>query len=199
MAPSMDHVGPMAASVAEAAVMLDAIADKGAAPAAAAWLGRPVTGLRIGYAPNWFAQDPQIMPAVLTAMDAAASTLSQLGAVIEEIELPDYAGIEVAAAAILHRESFDYHAAALRDDPDAYGRRAFLSLAAGVAVSDSDLAEARRAGELFRDSVDRLLERHDAIITVGALTTALLAAPFEKEAVWTPMRTIGFNVSGHAG
>jgi aspartyl-tRNA(Asn)/glutamyl-tRNA(Gln) amidotransferase subunit A len=164
---------------------------------AARLIGEPVRGLRIGYARNWFASDSQTMPAVLTAMDAALSTLSELGAVVEEIELPDYYAIEVAAAAILHRESFDYHAAALRDHPDAYGRRAFLSLAAGVAVSDSDLAEARRAGELFRDSVDRLLERHDAIITVGALTTALLAAPFEKEAVWTPMRTIGFNVSGH--
>ena len=46
-------------------------------------------------------------------------------------------------------------------------------------------------------AVDRLLGAHEVIITVGALTTALEAAPFEKEAVWTPMRTIGFNVSGH--
>ena len=44
---------------------------------------------------------------------------------------------------------------------------------------------------------DDLLDQHDVLITVGALTTALPAAPFEKEAVWTPMRTIGFNVSGH--
>jgi len=45
--------------------------------------------------------------------------------------------------------------------------------------------------------VDDLLTRHDVLITVGALTTALPVAPFEKEAVWTPMRTIGFNISGH--
>ncbi|WP_232846713.1 amidase [Devosia beringensis] len=197
MSPSMDHVGPMAASVAEAAVMLDAIADTGAAPAAAAWLGRPVTGLRIGYARNWFAHDSQIMPAVLAAMDAAASTLSQLGAAIEEIELPDYAAIEVAAAAILHKESFDYHAAALRDHPEAYGRRAFLSLVTGVAISDGELVASRQAGRAFSAAVDQLLGQHDALLTVGALTTALLAAPFEEEAVWTPMRTIGFNVSGH--
>ena len=52
-------------------------------------------------------------------------------------------------------------------------------------------------GAQFRDAVDALLDHHDVIITAGALTTALPAAPFEKEAVWTPMRTIGFNVSGH--
>ena len=125
------------------------------------------------------------------------STLSQLGAVITEVELPDYYAIEAVAAAILHKESFDYHAADLRDHPEDYGRRAFVSLATGVAVSDSELAVARQAGVAFRRSVDAVLAEHDAIVTVGALTTALLAAPFEKEAVWTPMRTIGFNVSGH--
>ncbi|MDB5612393.1 MAG: amidase, partial [Devosia sp.] len=145
----------------------------------------------------WFARDPQTMPAVLTAVDAAISTLSQLGAIIEEVELPDYPSIEVAAAAILHKESFDYHAPELRDHPEAFGRRAFLSLAAGVAVTDAELVAARNAGARFRSEIDRLLDRQDAIITVGALTTALLAAPFEKEAVWTPMRTLGFNVSGH--
>ncbi len=194
MAPSMDHVGPISATVAEAALTLDAISDRAGA---AARLGQSIAGLRVGYARNWFASDPQTMPAVLVAMDAAVSTLSELGAVIEEVDLPDYYEIEVAAATILHKESFDGHATDLRDRPGAYGRRAFLSLAAGVAVTDDELAAARRAGARFRVEVDRLLDRFDALVTVGALTTAMPAAPFEKEAVWTPMRTIGFNVSGH--
>lgn len=193
MSSSMDHVGPMSATVAEAAVTLDVIAGT----SAASLLGQPINGLRLGYARNWFAKDSQTMPAVLNAMDAALSTLSELGAVIEEVELPDYYAIEVAAAAILHKESFDHHAADLRDRPQAYGRRTFLSLAAGVAVTDEEMVRARQAGHGFRKAVDRVLADYDALVTVGALSTALLAAPFEKEAVWTPMRTIGFNVSGH--
>ena len=197
MSPSMDHIGPMSATVAEAAITFDILAGNSADKAATRLLGHSVAGLRIGYARNWFARDPQTMPAVLAAMDAAVSTLSELGAVIEEVELPDYYAIEVAAAAILHAESFAYHAGELRDHPEAYGRRAFLSLAAGVAVTNAELEASKRAGAQFRAAVDALLTRHDALVTVGALTTALLAAPFEKEAVWTPMRTIGFNVSGH--
>ena len=197
MSVSMDHVGPISATVAEAALTLDVIADLPWEGSASRLIGQSIAGKRIGYARNWFAKDPQTMPAVLAAMDAAASTLSELGAIIEEVELPDYPAIEVAAAAILHKESFDYHVGALRDHPGAFGRRAFLSLAAGVAVTDAELDAARRAGERFRSEVDVLFNRYDAIITAGALTTALLAAPFEKEAVWTPMRTIGFNVSGH--
>lgn len=198
MSASMDHVGPMSATVAEAALTLDVIGGLTGSRSAARLLGTAIAGQRIGYARNWFANDPQTMPDVLAAMDAAVSTLSQLGAVISEIELPEYSAIEVAAAAILHRESFDYHAPKLRDQPKAYGRRAFLSLAAGVAITDDELAAARKFGLGFKAELDGLLGSYDAIVTVGALTTALLAAPFEEgEAGWTPMRTIGFNVSGH--
>lgn len=197
MAASLDHVGPISASVGEAALTLDVIAGLAGERSAAHLLDQPIAGLRIGYARNWFAQDAQTMPAVLQAMDAAASTLSELGALIGQIDLPSYPAIEVAAAAILHRESFDGHAQDLREHPQDYGRRSFLSLAAGVAVTDAQLSAARHAGARFTAEVNRLFEQYDAIITVGALTTAVLAAPFEKEAVWTPMRTIGFNVSGH--
>lgn len=197
MSPSLDHVGPMSRTVAEAALTFDIVAGKSEHDAAARQLGQSIAGLRVGYARNWFAHDPQAMQTVIAAMDAAISKLSELGAVVSEIELPDYPTIEIAAAAILHKESFDFHADELRDHPDAYGRRAFLSLAGGFAISDEELAAARRIGSAFTQEVDRLLAVHDVIITVGALTTALEAAPFEEEAVWTPMRTIGFNVSGH--
>lgn len=197
MSPSMDHIGPMSRTVAEAALTFDVISSKSGEGAASRLLGQTVAGLKIGYARNWFASDPQVMPAVVAAMDAAVSRLSELGALVGEIELPDYPSLEVAAAAILHQESFDFHAEQLRHHPEAYGRRAFLSLAAGFAITDAELAAARRIGRDFSQSVDRLLASHDVIVTVGALTTALEAAPFEKEAVWTPMRTIGFNLSGH--
>ncbi len=197
LSPSLDHVGPISASVAEAALTLDVLTGQSGPRSASGRLGEPVTDLRIGYARNWFAHDAQTMPAVLAAMDDAVSRLSWLGAVVNEIDLPDYAGIEVAVATILHAESFRLHAGHLRERPRDYGRRAFLSLAAGLAISEPELARARHMGAQFRDAVDALLDHHDVIITAGALTTALPAAPFEKEAVWTPMRTIGFNVSGH--
>ncbi|MHA6300028.1 amidase [Devosia sp. CAU 1758] len=197
LSSSLDHVGPISASVAEAALTLDVLTGQSGLRSATGRLGEPVSDLRIGYARNWFAHDPQTMPAVLAAVDDAVSRLSWLGAVVKEIDLPDYASIEVAVATILHAESFRLHAEDLRDHPEGYGRRAFLSLAAGLAISESELARARDMGAQFRDAVDALLDQHDVLITAGALTTALPAAPFEKEAVWTPMRTIGFNVSGH--
>lgn len=197
LAPSLDHVGPVSASVAEAAVTLDVLSGRTGERRAAGRLGEPVSGLRIGYARNWFANDDQTMPAVTEAVDAGVSVLSAQGAVVSEVEMPDAATIEVAVAAILHAESFKLHAEALRDHPEDYGRRAFLSLAAGLSLSETEVEKARAIGTSFRRAVDELLDQYDVLITAGALTTALPAAPFEKAAVWTPMRTIGFNVSGH--
>ncbi|MCW5719513.1 MAG: amidase [Devosia sp.] len=197
LAPSLDHVGPISASVAEAALTFDALAGRVGQQTVSIRRDEPLTGLRLGYARDWFVRDPQAMPEVIAAMDAAVSVLSGLGMTVSEIDMPDYPRIEVAVAAILHAESFRLHAEALRRTPEAYGRRTFLSLAGGLTISETELDAARAEGRRFRAAIDALLDRHDVIVTVGALTTALPAAPFEKEAVWTPMRTIGFNVSGH--
>lgn len=197
LAPSLDHVGIISASVAEAALTFDVLAGRSGAESARRLLGESLAGLRIGYARDWFAHDPQLDPDVLAAVDAALSLYSGLGASVREVTLPDYGAVEVAVAAVLHAESYALHAEALRDRPNEYGRRAFLSLAAGLALSEDEVARARLAGRQFRTAVDGLLQHHDVIVTAGALTTALPAAPFEKEAVWTPMRTIGFNISGH--
>ncbi|WP_224705331.1 amidase [Devosia aquimaris] len=197
LAPSLDCVGPVSATVAEAAITLDVLSGRSGGQGACSRLGEPISGLSIGYARNWFAGDPQTMPEVTAAIDAAVSLLSAQGARISEVDMPDYEQIEVAVAAILHAESYAIHAESLRAQPEAYGRGAFLSLAAGMTLSEADVSKARAAGVAFTASIDELLDQHDVLVTVGALTTALPAAPFEKEVVWTPMRTIGFNVSGH--
>lgn len=197
LSPSLDHVGIVSASVADAAITFDVLAERGDQASCAALLGEPIAGLRVGYARTWFAHDRQTMPQVTAAIDAAVSLLSAQGALVSEIDLPDYGSIEVAAAAILHAESYHIHAEALRNSPEAYGRGAFLSLLSGLALSDADVERARQAGHAFQSAIDVILAHHDVLVTVGALTTALPTAPFEKDVVWTPMRTIGFNVSGH--
>lgn len=196
LSPSLDHLGPMSATTAEAAVTLDVLSGRTGDEPAASRLGRPIAGMRIAYARNWFAAEAQAE--VVAAMDAAVSTLSELGATVEQVELPDYPAIEVAAAAIIQKEALDLHAADLAAHPEGYGRQTFKNLVSGAMLTDAQVAEARRAGGAFRRRLDdEILGQFDALITVCALTTALPVKLFESGAVWTPMRTIGFNVSGH--
>lgn len=198
MSPSMDHLGPMSATSAEAALTLDVMTGRTGEEAATRFLGQGIEGLRIAYARNWFVNDPQAAPAVIAAMDAAMSALSELGAKIAEVELPDYGAVETAGAAVLHADGFAAHASAMAERPEGYGRKTFQSLAAGVCVTPAEYAQAKRAGAAFRAMLDEeIFANFDALATVCALTPALPVSLFAKGSAWTPMRTIGFNLTGH--
>jgi aspartyl-tRNA(Asn)/glutamyl-tRNA(Gln) amidotransferase subunit A len=198
MSPSMDHIGPMSATSAEAALTLDVIAALSGENAASRCLGQDIRGLHVAYARNWFALDPQAHPAAVGAIDEAVSTLSELGAIIEQVELPDYYAIEVAAAAVLHYEGFHGHARELAENPEGFGRKTFQSIVAGAAITEDEYGRAKRAGAAFRETLDRdIFSRFDALVTVNTLTPALALSLFGDKSVWTPMRTIGFNLSGH--
>lgn len=208
LSPSLDHVGPLSATVAEAALTLDVIAgyderDPSSAPVSAApssgMLGHGIEGLRIGYARDWFGRDPELMPAVLAAIDDAVSQLSLLGARIEEVVLPDYGLLESAGAIILHAEALELHLARMRERGEDYGKQAYRSLAAGVRLTPDDLAQARKVGRAMGAEFDRtVLARCDALVTANTLSTAPHLAPFrDGSPTWTAMRTLPFNVTGH--
>jgi len=194
LSPTLDHVGPISATVAEAALTLDAIADR---CAAASRLGEGIEGRRIAYARDWFAHDPEASPAVIAAMDDAVSTLSLLGARIEEISLPDYALYEAAGAVIIQAEALAVHAELLRGRQEEYGMLSLRNLLSGLALSEADVAVARHAAdELARRMQAEVFGRFDALVTANTLTPALPFSAFDGEsAVWTHMRTLPFNLT----
>jgi aspartyl-tRNA(Asn)/glutamyl-tRNA(Gln) amidotransferase subunit A len=94
-ASSLDQVGPMAHSVADVALLLEAIAGHDPrdstsldepVPAYSATVNKPFTGLRIGFAKEHFAEglDAEVEAAVRSALKVYES----LGAKVEEISLP---------------------------------------------------------------------------------------------------------------
>jgi aspartyl-tRNA(Asn)/glutamyl-tRNA(Gln) amidotransferase subunit A len=194
LSPRLDHPGPIAATVAEAAWMLDAMAP---GAGAASGLGEGVRDVALGYARDWFARDPSCDPGVLRAMDAAASALSLAGARIVEVAMPDYDLMEAVGAVMIHVEGLRLHAASLRDQNEGWGRMGTQTVQAGVVLTDEDLARAEALVPRLSAEVDRVLEGCDAILTAVTLTSAPPFAAFDKGAVWTPMRTLPFNVTGH--
>ncbi len=197
LSPSLDHVGPLAATVQEAALLLDALSDPGWRPATAQ-IGQPIAGLSIGYARDWFATDPACDPSVLRALDDAASTLSRLGARIDLVTLPDYALWETAGALILDAEALEANRPRIAAHGARYGKPALRSLLRAIGLTDSDIAAAWDAARLFAADLDATLTRHAAILTATTLAPAPPVAAFRNgRAVWTAMRTLPFNVSGH--
>jgi aspartyl-tRNA(Asn)/glutamyl-tRNA(Gln) amidotransferase subunit A len=198
LSPALDHAGPLTASVEEAALALDAMTDNPAAwRPASALLERGAAGLRIGYARNWFALDPQASPALISAMDDAAAQFSMLGASIAEIHLPDYALFETAGSVILHAEALEAHRSLMRDRLNLYGRPVLQSLAIGAAIDAQELVRARRAQLKLTEDLLLAMAPFDLLLTATVLTPALPFSAFDAETpLWTPMRTMPFNVTG---
>jgi amidase len=128
LAPSLDHVGPMTRRVADAAVMLRAIAgpdpdDPTALPDAVpdyvADLERGVGGMRVGFDERYATEG--VLPALTAAIRAALDVLEKQGARVVEITLPP-AALEpdallawqtlcAAEAAVVHQATFPSQAA----------------------------------------------------------------------------------------
>ncbi|EYD77202.1 Aspartyl-tRNA(Asn) amidotransferase subunit A / Glutamyl-tRNA(Gln) amidotransferase subunit A [Rubellimicrobium mesophilum DSM 19309] len=194
LSPKLDHPGPLAATVAEAALMLDVMAP---GAGAASRIGAGAGGLTLGYARDWFARDPALDPRVLAAMDEAASALSLAGARIVEVQMPGYDLLEAVGAVMIHAEGLRLHERSLREWGDLWGRMATQTVQAGVVLTDEDLARAEALVPRLSAEVDRVLDGCDAILTATTLSPAPPFAAFDKGAVWTPMRTLPFNVTGH--
>jgi aspartyl-tRNA(Asn)/glutamyl-tRNA(Gln) amidotransferase subunit A len=87
----------------------------------------------------------------------------------------------------------------MRTQGTEYGRQAYRSLAGSVGLTAQDRARAQRAARALRDEIDRtVLARCDAVVTANTLSTAPSVEPFRNgNPVWTVMRTLPFNVTGH--
>ena len=191
LSPGLDHVGLLAASVSDLATVWSVLrGEKGATVT-------DIEALRIGYARDWFADDPAIEVGIAEVLDIAVSHLSLVGAGIDLVTLPDAGSMEAAGALMLHAESFELHRSRLTESPDRYGTRARAVLSAGAAVTKNELRRARADAESFREAVDAALEPFAAIVTACTLTTASPIEDMADGAHWTPMRTLPFNVTGH--
>ena len=193
LAPSLDHAGPIAATVAEAVTMFATLTGTAPSPSPSPGLG----GLHIAYGRGW-ADDPDVHPDLLALLDTAASTLSLLGARIAPHDLPDYAAIERAATSIILAEGYASHGAVIRAAPGDCGPMARDSILSGAAIPAAALSAARDHGRDFGERLDAVLSGHDALILPVTLAPApAFGTVADAGRVWTPMRTIPFNVTGH--
>jgi amidase len=170
MSASLDHVGPLAREVADAAAMFDAMTGPdpndatslNAPPAQTqAALGQGIRGLRIGIDRGYALTG--IDKGQAAALETALDVLISLGAQIVDVKMPDLSevppiwsticGAEIAAA---HRA--DYPARASQMGPYF---RAFLEK--GTRVTPDELAAARQKRQAFSARFSAMLETVDGM------------------------------------
>ncbi|MBI3300679.1 MAG: aspartyl/glutamyl-tRNA amidotransferase subunit A [Deltaproteobacteria bacterium] len=207
---SLDHIGPMTRSVADAAVILRAIAGFDPKDPTTRretvrdyldTLYNGVKGIRIGVDEAYCTTgvDPQVSKAVL----ATTSVLRDLGASIQEVKV---SGIEQATAAgytIIACETAAAHEQFYPSRADDYGPtfRAFLE--DGIKFRGLDYAKAHVARQVVCRMIDELLQKVDLLLCPSMPTVPALLKDFSpqgilsRERVETLLRhTILFNLTG---
>lgn len=209
---SMDHVGPMARSAADCALVLGAMAGYDPAdpttsvlpvPDFTAGLGHDIKGLRVGLLRGVFADG--LVPELSEAIDAAARQLQDLGAIVDEVTLAQMAPVPAATFAVVAAEAFAYHAAWMRTRPQDYQRDVRDRLFVSAFVSGAQYVQAQRIRALVRADVDAALARRDVLLApatpiasppLGQRETTIDGAPIDVRAALLRF-TRPFNFSGH--
>lgn len=212
LAWSMDHVGPMARSAADCALLLGAMAGYDPAdpassvlpvPDLAAALTGDVAGLRVGLLRAFFLESAT--PEVAAAVEAGARALEGLGARVDEVALGHMDVVGPATSAIIGSEAFACHAAWLRERPGDYGADVRERLRAGAFVLGYQYVRAQQLRALVRAEVDRALAARDVLLAPTTVTAATPVGLSEVAVAGTSQDlraslirfTRPFNFSGH--
>lgn len=158
---SLDHVGIFAATVEDAALVLDAIAgydprDRRTAaepvPEYRESLEHGISGLRVGIDTAAFF-GPGLDPDVRTLAEAAVRELAELGATLVPVELRSLALSLPAAFTIFTAEVAVRHRRWIEEQPDGYVDATRHMLEVGLLLPAADLEAAHAARTVIREEV----------------------------------------------
>jgi len=206
LAYSMDHAGPLAWTVEDCAMLLDAMAghdplDPASAdrpvPAFHAGLGAGVQGLRIGVVRHWHEADHPVSATTIASIDAAAALLRGLGATVQDVTLPHLEDFNSCGFVILVTEAFAAHEPWMRSDFSKYGELLRDRMALGALVSGADYVQAVRHRRALCQAVTAAMADVDLLLTASAAGEAPLIDQVPKWANFIrPSLTMPFNVTG---
>jgi aspartyl-tRNA(Asn)/glutamyl-tRNA(Gln) amidotransferase subunit A len=176
-----DHVGPLARSVADAAVVmaalvgfdpLDPVSIDVPAPDLAAGIGRPVHGLCVGTPRHPFWES--LHPEVAAAVDTAVGLLGELtGIAPVDVDLPAYDSFPFMLA-----EIYAYHAGMVADPAlrERYHPVTLQRILDGADLPAPVVLESLRQMRLARNGAASLFEHVDVLVTPTSAGPALSIA-----------------------
>lgn len=168
---SLDHVGPLTRTVADAAVVLQCLAghdprDPGSANEPVgdylSKLNVGVKGLRIGVPNNYFFD--QVHNEVDAAVRAAIEELQSQGAIIKEVDIPFGDQVMAVEFGLCLPEASIYHRAVLRERADLLTDEVRQYLEAGEFVPATDYINVLRVRQQIKEAWQAMYSEIDVVV-----------------------------------
>ena len=202
---TFDHCGPLARTVEDCALVLEALAgydpkDAGSLrrpiPRYREALGQDLRGLRIGVLRHHWEDDIPASDDVRTAMDAALDILRRLGAELEECRVRPLASYYDVKIIIAESEIFSVHQESLIARPGEFGADFRARALPAVLFTANDYVQATREHRRMMVEMEPLYARFDAFVTAG-MGEAPRLSDYRSAAFWQkPSLLTAWNVTG---
>jgi aspartyl-tRNA(Asn)/glutamyl-tRNA(Gln) amidotransferase subunit A len=204
---SLDHIGPVAWTAEDCALMLQALAgqdprDPASAsrpiPDYAKALGSGIKGMRIGVIHHFHEVDHPVSPTTLSGINAAIATFRDLGAEIREVQLSplaDWVACGTLISIVERATAYDEWARTRLED---FGERVRSRLMLGAFVSGVDYVQAVRMRRELRAELKAAMADLDVVLTAAAPAEAPKIDAIPKwDVLQKPSFTMPFNVAGY--
>lgn len=173
---TFDHCGPMARSVEDCAILLQAIAGYDAQDAGSirqeipdfrAALNADIRGMKIGVLRHYWEEDLPAHPDHAAALDEAIRTFVRLGATVEDCRArPMMDGLDIKVI-IAESEIFAIHQDQLAARPGDFGRDFLGRILPACLFQAADYVQALREHRRYLAEMKPLVERYDVLLTCG--------------------------------
>jgi aspartyl-tRNA(Asn)/glutamyl-tRNA(Gln) amidotransferase subunit A len=204
---SLDHIGPMAWTAEDCALMLQALAgydplDPASAsrpiPDYTAQLGSGIRGLKIGVIHHFHETDHKVSESTQRSITAAIATLRDLGAEIRQVQLSPLQDWNACGSLISITERAAAYEEWSRTRLGDFGERLRSRLMLGALVTGVDYVQAVRRRRELRAELQAAMAGLDVALTA---TQPAEAAKIDAVPKWdlfaAPNFTMPFNVSGY--
>lgn len=199
LARSLDHVGPLARSVADAVILHGILTDQ----ATGDLTPRSPRGLRLGVPRAYFLD--LLDDDVRQRFEEALERLRAEGVSIANVDVPNARDVAAIYLHIALPEASAYHATAVERTPEAYSPGVRLRIEMGRYVLAEDYVRAMEGRECLRRDVDAALDSIDALILptlpipAPPIGTGTITVNGKAEPVRSLMLrlTQPFNLTGH--
>lgn len=202
LSQSLDHVGTLTSSVADAARLLEVMT--GQAGRYGMGLRRGAAGLRVGIMRRFYGE--YLSSEVQDTLQAAQQALVDAGASLHEVDIPEIHDIYNQQQLVLKAEAYANHQAAL-EAGKAYSDEVQTRLLGGRDIGSTDYLHAKARQGAARAAFDRVLDDVDVLLTatcgivapaIDERTTVVDGEPYPTFWLLTRL-TAPTNFSGHPG
>jgi aspartyl-tRNA(Asn)/glutamyl-tRNA(Gln) amidotransferase subunit A len=169
---TLDHVGPMARTVDDAAALL------AGATGTDVRLGDTIDGLRVGV-PASLVAATEMEDDIRAGYEASLPVFREAGATIVEMELPDLALTEAILLTIIGCEGLAAHHPVLGEHPDRFGPSARERISAGLAYRGVDYVNAVRSRDGIVARMAEVYREVDVIVSPVVTQVAPAKRDFE--------------------